>query len=104
LQGFASRNPSKRNSPGITTLMQRSAQGLAASHGHKALKQLSSTTTLSGFRSPIAKEEAKRKISMRRVTIHPFHPNSKEAFSHGGKLILLPNSLEELLLVAGTLS
>ncbi|CAK9863968.1 unnamed protein product [Sphagnum jensenii] len=99
-QGFASRNRSKRNSPGITTLMQCSAQGLTASHGHKALKQLSSTTTLSGFRSPIAKEEAKRKISMRRVTIHPFHPNSKEAFSHGGKLILLPNSLEELLLVA----
>ncbi|CAM6027486.1 unnamed protein product, partial [Sphagnum balticum] len=85
--------------PRITTLMQScSSHGrISASVGQKALKQLS--TNLSSFGGHTGKE-AHTNVSARRVTIHPFHPNSKEAFSHGGKLILLPSSLEELLVVA----
>jgi hypothetical protein len=70
---------------------------ISAPLGQRGLKQLSAN--LSSFGGHTGKE-VHTNVSARRVTIHPFHPNSKEAFSHGGKLILLPSSLEELLVVA----
>lgn len=77
----------------------------AGGPGHKALKQLSISLSASGIdKNRTMNAEVNGNdglISLRRVTLYPYHPRSKEALSPAGYLIRLPKSLEELLAIAG---
>ena len=77
--------------------------------GHKALQQLNINPW--GRRKSIDGHANARSLELRtdpegpapkRVTIHPYHPQSQEGLSSGkvGKLITLPDSLDKLLEVA----
>lgn len=97
--------------PAINTLMQKqSARGRrAGSLGHKALQQLNINPW--GRRKSDGDSNARSQLrsdpegaAPKRVTIHPYHPQSKEGLSSGkvGKLITLPDSIDKLLEVAST--
>ncbi|KAG0564310.1 hypothetical protein M758_8G096200 [Ceratodon purpureus] len=100
---------SAQKHPAINTLMQKqSARGRrAGSLGHKALQQLNINPW--GRRKSDGDSNGRPQLrsdpeGSKRVTIHPYHPQSKEGLSSGrvGKLITLPDSIDKLLEVANT--
>lgn len=104
---------SAQRQPAINNLMQKqSLQGRrAGSLGHKALQQLNinpwgrrkSVDGDSKARAPLLRSDSEGGAP-KRITIHPYHPQSKEGSSSGkvGKLVALPDSIDKLLEVANT--
>lgn len=107
-QVMASRGSGKKSSasqrkglPGITTLMNKqTSRGLPGSLGPKVHMQSQYKTLRSEINETDMHIEG-QSISHIGVIIHPYHPMSKEACNQSGKLVQMPMSLNDLLLIAG---
>jgi hypothetical protein len=108
-QVMASRESGKKSSerqrkglPGITTLMnkQTSRGQLPGSLCPKVHMQSQYKTLHSEINETDMHTEG-QSISHIGVIIHPYHPMSKEACNQSGKLVQMPMSLNDLLIIAG---
>jgi hypothetical protein len=108
-QVMASRGSGKKSSerqqkglPGITTLMnkQTSRGRLPGFLGPKVLMQSQYKTLHSEINEADMHIEG-QSLSHIGVIIHPYHPMSKEACYQSGKLVQMPMSLNDLLIIAG---
>ncbi|KAG0600693.1 hypothetical protein M758_11G053600 [Ceratodon purpureus] len=106
---------SRHEHPAINSLMQKqSPRGRRASSikRHKTLHANpwgrqrgleGDTNAISGSQPHSDSTPPEFSAAPKRVTIHPHHPHSKEAFSCVvGKLVMLPQSIDELLQIANT--
>jgi len=108
---MASRESGKKSSerqrkglPGITTLMnkQTSRGQLPGSLCPKVHMQSQYKTLHSEINETDMHTEG-QSISHIGVIIHPYHPMSKEACNQSGKLVQMPMSLNDLLIIAGAI-
>jgi hypothetical protein len=100
--GQKSSERQRKGLPGITTLMnkQTSRGRLPGSLGPKVHLQSRYKTLHSEINETDMHIEG-QSISHIGVIIHPYHPMSKEAYNQSGKLVQMPMSLNDLLIIAG---